>query len=83
VATNWLNRPEQRNAFTPTMRAELNAALGRFEHDDAIQAVVLTGAGRYFSAGADLSRRGPDTFWARPDEERPGGGAPPGILSPI
>ena len=62
VATIWLNRPDHRNAFSGTMRAELNAALETFEHDDGIRAIVLTGQGRYFSVGADLSRRGADTF---------------------
>jgi enoyl-CoA hydratase/carnithine racemase len=62
VATIWLNRPEHRNAFSTTMRAELNSALEAFEHDDTIRAIVLTGQGRYFSVGADLSRRGADTF---------------------
>ena len=62
VATIWLNRPDHRNSFSGTMRAELNRALGRFEHDDSIRAIVLTGQGRYFSVGADLSRRGADTF---------------------
>src|ERR1700761_3157534 len=62
VATIWLNRPDHRNAFSATMRAELNAALEAFEHDDGVRAIVLTGKGRYFSVGADLSRRGADTF---------------------
>lgn len=62
VATIWLNRPDHRNSFSGTMRAELNSALETFEHDDSIRAIVLTGQGRYFSVGADLSRRGADTF---------------------
>lgn len=62
VATIWLNRPDHRNSFSGTMRAELNQALEQFEHDDSIRAIVLTGQGRYFSVGADLSRRGADTF---------------------
>ena len=62
VATIWLNRPDHRNAFSATMRAQLNAALETFEHDDSVRAIVLTGQGRYFSVGADLSRRGQDTF---------------------
>ena len=69
VATIRLNRPDQRNAFSGTMRAELNAALGKFEADDGIRAIVLTGQGRYFSVGADLSRRGQDTF-SGPGPER-------------
>ena len=72
VATIRLNRPDQRNAFSGTMRAELNAALEKFEADDGIRAIVLTGQGRYFSVGADLSRRGQDTF----REPAPGDGAP-------
>jgi enoyl-CoA hydratase/carnithine racemase len=64
VATIWLNRPDHRNAFSGTMRAELNAALEAFEHDDSIRAIVLTGQGPYFSVGADLSHRGSDTFRA-------------------
>jgi enoyl-CoA hydratase/carnithine racemase len=58
VATIWLNRPEYRNSFSAEMREELYAALAAFEADDAIRAIVVTGAGKYFSAGADLSRGG-------------------------
>ena len=78
VATIWLNRPDHRNAFSGTMRAELNAALGQFESDDSIRAIVLTGEGRYFSVGADLSRRGADTFREpAPGNGAGGDGAPP------
>ncbi len=62
VATIWLNRPEQRNSFSPDMTRELHEAFGRFEADDGVRAIVVTGAGKYFSAGADLSRRGGSTF---------------------
>jgi enoyl-CoA hydratase/carnithine racemase len=58
VATIWLNRPEHRNAFSREMLQELHAALEAFEADDAVRAIVVTGAGKYFSAGADLSRGG-------------------------
>ena len=75
VATIWLNRPDHRNAFSGTMRAELNRALETFEHDDSIRVIVLTGQGRYFSVGADLSRRGADTF--RGPAPANGDGAPP------
>ena len=55
VATVTLNRPEQRNALSGTMLAELVDAMERVRDDDAIRAVVLTGAGeRVFCAGADL-----------------------------
>ncbi len=78
VATIWLNRPDHRNAFSGTMRAELNQALERFEHDDSIRAIVLTGQGRYFSVGADLSRRGADTFRGpAPANPANGDGPPP------
>ena len=75
VATIWLHRPEHRNAFNARLRAELNEALGGFENDDAVRAIVLTGSGRYFSVGADLSRRGADTF--RGPAPANGDGAPP------
>jgi 2-(1,2-epoxy-1,2-dihydrophenyl)acetyl-CoA isomerase len=55
VATLTLNRPDRLNAFTRAMHAELREALGRIEADPAIRAVVLTGAGRGFCAGQDLS----------------------------
>ncbi|HUJ88411.1 MAG TPA: 2-(1,2-epoxy-1,2-dihydrophenyl)acetyl-CoA isomerase PaaG [Burkholderiales bacterium] len=57
VQTITLNRPERLNAFNPEMHRELRAALGRAEDDDAIRAVLLTGAGRGFCAGQDLSER--------------------------
>lgn len=67
VATIWLNRPDRRNAFGDGMAEELNAAFGAFDADDAVRAIVVTGSGRYFSAGADLQRGG-ETFSS--DEEK-------------
>src|SRR5215210_1550787 len=55
VAVVTLNRPEQLNAFTVTMADELVAVFGRAGADDAAQAVVVTGAGRAFCSGMDLS----------------------------
>jgi enoyl-CoA hydratase/carnithine racemase len=58
VATIWLNRPEQRNAFSPAMTHELHDAFAEFDADDDVRAIVVTGTGPYFSAGADLGRPG-------------------------
>ena len=55
VATVTLNRPDKLNAFTVEMANELVAVFGRASEDDAVRAVVLTGAGRAFCAGMDLS----------------------------
>ncbi|MGH9050235.1 MAG: enoyl-CoA hydratase-related protein [Acidimicrobiia bacterium] len=61
VATLTLNRPEKLNAFTGRMGAELGQAYAECDADEAVRAVVLTGAGRAFCAGADLDPGG-DTF---------------------
>ncbi|MBL8270075.1 crotonase/enoyl-CoA hydratase family protein [Steroidobacter sp.] len=61
IATITLNRPEQLNAFDQTMLEELCAALDLSDTDDAVKAVIVTGAGRAFCAGADLST-GSKTF---------------------
>lgn len=58
VAVITLNRPDKLNAFTTTMRDELIAAFDRTDADDAVRAVVVTGAGRAFCAGADLAAGG-------------------------
>ena len=55
VALITLNRPEALNSFTRAMHAELWAALDRAEGEASVRAVVLTGAGRGFCAGLDLS----------------------------
>jgi enoyl-CoA hydratase/carnithine racemase len=56
VATITLNRPDRLNAYTPSMGEELRAALMRAERDANVRAIVLTGAGRGFCAGADMAR---------------------------
>jgi enoyl-CoA hydratase/carnithine racemase len=58
VLTVTLDRPDRLNAFTGRMAAELIAAFDRADADDAVRAVVVTGAGRGFCAGADLGAGG-------------------------
>ena len=67
VATITLNRPDKLNAFTATMMHELIDAFDQVDADDDVRAVIVTGAGRGFCAGADLGS-GADTFNY---EERP------------
>lgn len=55
VAVITLNRPEKLNAFSTLMGTELSHALRRCDADEAVRAVVITGAGRAFCAGADFS----------------------------
>lgn len=50
-----LNRPEKLNAYTGQMGAEITHAFGRADRDDEVRAVIVTGAGRAFCAGADVS----------------------------
>ena len=58
VATVTLNRPEKLNAWTTLLGAELGDAMATADEDDTVRAVVVTGAGRAFCAGADLSGGG-------------------------
>src|SRR3954451_8585626 len=78
VLTITLNRPDRLNAFTPTMLGELLDAFDRADDDDDVRAVIVTGAGRAFCAGADLEAGG-STFDYRErgvedDVPRDGGG---------
>ncbi|MGE5597130.1 MAG: crotonase/enoyl-CoA hydratase family protein [Hyphomicrobiales bacterium] len=80
VLTITLNRPEKLNAFTQQMMREMIDAFDRADADDNIRAIIVTGQGRGFCAGADLSA-GPGTFDNRerggslkPTEHRDGGG---------
>jgi enoyl-CoA hydratase/carnithine racemase len=61
IATITLSRPDKLNAFTVGMMDEMLDVLDRIDADDAVRAVVVTGAGRAFCAGADLSA-GADAF---------------------
>nr|WP_162858489.1 crotonase/enoyl-CoA hydratase family protein [Sneathiella chungangensis] len=61
ILTIILNRPDNLNAFTVTMRDELIDAYDKADADDDVRAIIVTGAGRAFCAGADLGA-GKDTF---------------------
>ena len=61
IATVTLNRPDKLNAFTGRMMNEMIDIFDRTDADDDVKAVIITGAGRGFCAGADLSSGG-DTF---------------------
>src|SRR4051795_10704166 len=58
IATITMNRPEQLNAFTGRMMNEMIDAFDQSDADDDVRAVIVTGAGRGFCAGADLSGGG-------------------------
>lgn len=58
ILTITLNRPEKLNAFTGTMTVELIDAFDRADADDDVKAIIFTGAGRGFCAGADLASGG-------------------------
>ena len=80
ILTLTLNRPDQLNAFTVRMMHELIDAFDRADADDAVRVIIVTGAGRAFCAGADLSG-GSDAFdhtsGSKPltiDTHRDGGG---------
>jgi len=70
VATITLNRPDRLNAYTVAMKDQLMAALDQVDGDDAVRAVIVTGAGRAFCAGMDL--RNPLAFSRldEPEDER-------------
>ncbi|MFZ0889231.1 MAG: enoyl-CoA hydratase [Candidatus Binataceae bacterium] len=55
IATITLNRPAKLNAYTPTMGAELIELFRQADADPAVRVIVLTGAGRAFCSGADIS----------------------------
>ena len=63
VLTITLNRPDRLNAFTPTMGREVIEAFDASDADDDVRAVIVTGAGRGFCAGADLGGGGGTFDW--------------------
>jgi enoyl-CoA hydratase/carnithine racemase len=84
VCTVTLNRPDRLNAVTPTTISELGEAWERADADDRVRAVIVTGAGRAFCAGADLGAGGSTFNYGRAsaargraataEEHRDGGG---------
>src|SRR5690348_13452327 len=76
-----LNRPDRLNAWTPRMASEQADAVRSANEDDEVGAIVMTGAGRGFCAGADMR----DTFGKRLDGTDPAGdggesgGMPPDV----
>ena len=75
IATITLNRPDKLNAFTNRMMRELVDAFDRVDADDDVRAVIVTGSGRAFCAGADLSGGG-GTFAKGGSDEQTSVGVP-------
>ena len=67
VLTITLDRPDRLNAWTPVMQAELIEALDRADADDDVRAIVFTGEGRGYCAGADLEGGGSTFDWRERD----------------
>src|SRR6204780_4612590 len=84
VATITLNRPDKLNAWAAVMEGEVKAAMRDAERDENVRVIVLTGAGRGFCAGADISllstvgTKGLDSA-QRPQAVQPQGGTVEGI----
>ena len=80
-----LNRPSQMNSFNQGLRADLHAGLDEADADPEIRYIILTGAGRAFSAGADMSGNvmdgGPENCLAVRAGGRPVGRCVPGPLA--
>jgi enoyl-CoA hydratase/carnithine racemase len=74
VATLTLNRPDRMNAFTDQMVRDMLAAFHETDADDDVRAVIVTGAGRAFCAGADLGSGGTTFDYERRLEARGGTG---------
>jgi len=81
VAMVTLHRPDQLNAFTATMKKELIQIFREADRDDSVRVIIVTGSGRAFCAGADLSDKGfqwdfkdPDGCKVDIDKHRDGGG---------
>jgi enoyl-CoA hydratase/carnithine racemase len=69
IATITLNRPDKMNAYTRTMGQEIMAAMDDIDSDDAVRAVIFTGAGdRAFCAGADLTPEGGGHVFSDPTQ---------------
>ncbi len=82
VAEITLNRPERMNAYTSQMGQELHEAFAACDRDDGVRAIIVTGAGKAFCAGADLSPSGPLAKQAAPvDPARPWA-KPPRAIQP-
>ena len=71
ILTLTLNRPEQLNSFTGRMALEMIDAFDQADADDEVKAIVVTGAGRAFCAGADLSQGGKTFDYEARKDERP------------
>src|SRR5579872_5492494 len=70
VATITLNRPDKLNAWTARMEQEVRAAMHEAERDENVRVIVLTGGGRGFCAGADMSLLGAIAQQGGPDAAR-------------
>ena len=71
VATLTLDRPDALNSFTVTMAQELERFFRTDATDDGVRAIVVTGAGRAFCAGMDLSAEGTSSVSTRRHTPRP------------
>lgn len=70
IATITLNRPDKLNALVPNMRVEIRKALEDADADDSIRVIIITGAGRAFCAGAEVSTVHAETEGTSDDAQR-------------